>query len=317
MRAKWVYKKSEKGFFEEKESRCATCLSTHEQPAKISEETTICHEFKYMNQITTDCLILQFESLIFELMRDLSMEIMIDIKKISNSCNYFRNREKRCWNRKFLWQNQKHKRWCQRWIFKASNFFPVSDNLNFSLPCFSAKICVGVPEAFTPVSLRINPYLEVGLHNTILAMKAFCLRNNLSDRSASDLHSLFDAFLSENCFPSKFAFIKDLKRSFQRNTSIAVETPGGYLCVMSFGYDIAQTDRRNWQTMVMYSSQRHSKFKHLDFSLNKVPPIDLVQPLITINLVLSTDGFPMGLRFRFYYWKWTMACMACNSPSSA
>ena len=106
----------------------------------------------------------------------------------------------------------------------------------------------------------------------------------------SDLHSLFDAFLSENCFPSNFAFLKDLKKSFQLNTRIAVETPGGYLCVMSFGYDIAQIVRGNWHTMVTYSNQRHSKFKHLDFSINKAPPIDLVQPLITISLVLSTDG---------------------------
>ena len=79
--------KYSESFFEEKECRCATFLSTHEQPAKISEETTICHEVEYMNQITTDCLILQFESLISELMKDLSVEIMIDIKKIGNSCH--------------------------------------------------------------------------------------------------------------------------------------------------------------------------------------------------------------------------------------
>ena len=59
---------------------------------------------------------------------------------------------------------------------------------------------------------------------------------------------------------------------------------------MSFGYDVAQIVRRNWQTMVTYSNQRHSKFKHLDFSINEVTPIDLVQSLITINLVLSTAG---------------------------
>ena len=82
--------KYNEGLFEEKECRCSTCLSNHEQPAKISEETTICHEVKYMNQIPTDCLILQFESVISELMRELSMEIMIEIEKISNSCNYFR-----------------------------------------------------------------------------------------------------------------------------------------------------------------------------------------------------------------------------------
>ena len=320
--------KYSESFFEEKECRCATCLSTHEQPAKISEKNTICHEVEYINQITTDCLILQFESLISELIRDLSMEIMIDITKVGNSCPggskkrkiplklsekwaYFESEqlqslqtplgtEKSDAETESFWDNIEKTSADANYEFsKRQTSSPVSANLKFSLPCFSLSSLTTAevedfvsdsPEAFTPVSLRINPYSEVGLHNTILAMKAFCLRNNLSDRGASDLHSLFDAFLSENCFPSNFAFMKDLKRSFQLNTRIAVETPGGYLCVMSFGYDIAQIVRRNWQTMVTYSNQRHSKFKHLDFSINKIPPIDLVQPLITINLVLSTDG---------------------------
>ena len=145
------------------------------------------------------------------------------------------------------------------------------------------------PEAFTPVSLRINPYSEVGPHKTILAMKAFCLRNNLSDRSASDLHSLFDAFLSENCFPSKFAFFKDLKRSFQMNAT-------SVLCrLVMISLKLIEEIGKQW-LCTRVSATLNLK---LDFSLNKVPPIDLVQPLITINLVLSTDGFQMGLRFRF------------------
>ena len=216
---------------------------------------------------------------------------------VAITSDYFSNREKRWWNRKFLRQNQKHKRWCQRWIFKTSNFFPVSDNLNFSLPCFSLSPLTTAevedfvsesPEAFTPVSLRINPYSEVGPHKTILAMKAFCLRNNLSDRSASDLHSLFDAFLSENCFPSKFAFFKDLKRSFQMNAT-------SVLCrLVLISLKLIEEIGKQW-LCTRVSATLNLK---LDFSLNKVPPIDLVQPLI-INLVLSTDGFQMGLRFRF------------------
>ena len=136
-------------------------------------------------------------------------------------------------------------------------------------------------------------------------MKAVCLRNNLSDRGASDLHSLFDAFLSENCFPSNFAFIKDLKTSFQLNTRIAVKTPGGYLCVMCLVMILLklleeevgkQWFRRGYQEatsvlcrLVMILLKLLEEEVGKQWFINKVPPIDVVQPLITINLVLSTD----------------------------
>ena len=64
-----------------------------------------------------------------------------------------------------------------------------------------------VEETSLPQSLRLSPHSQAGLHNTILAMKSFCLSNNLSDGDASDLHNFFDTIVDGNCMPSNYAFI--------------------------------------------------------------------------------------------------------------
>ena len=145
-----------------------------------------------------------------------------------------------------------------------------------------------------PMSIELSPYLKSGLHNTVLAMKSFCLKNNLSDKGAVDLHLLIDTLIDKNNLPSSYAFLKDMKRSFVIDTRLDTEVPGGHLCVLCFGSDLVQIVVRNWNSLISYSDQRKSFSKMNDFYLEVAPPIEPSDEKITLHLVLSTDGVSLS-----------------------